>query len=111
MPRKILLLSDTHGFIDEKVLNYCKDADEVWHAGDIGNLEVINKIEEVSKVKAVYGNIDDKNPKNTTKKRQQLVMTIVFTSRRLVKNPNIRSKNVKHWLNKLFLLLVVRSTI
>ncbi len=61
MPQKILLLSDTHSFIDEKVLNYCKDADEVWHAGDIGNLEVIHKIQEVSRVRAVYGNIDDKN--------------------------------------------------
>lgn len=61
MVRKILLLSDTHGFMDEKILNYCKDADEVWHAGDIGNLEVTNKIQEVSQLRAVFGNIDDKN--------------------------------------------------
>lgn len=61
MAQKILLLSDTHGFIDEKVLSYCKKTDEVWHAGDIGNLEVIHKIKEVTRIRAVYGNIDDKD--------------------------------------------------
>lgn len=61
MAQKILLLSDTHGYIDEKILNYCKNADEVWHAGDIGNHEVTDKIKEVSVLRAVYGNIDDKN--------------------------------------------------
>jgi len=58
---KIILLSDTHGYIDEKILSYCKEADEVWHAGDIGNLEVTNRLQEVSKLRAVYGNIDDKD--------------------------------------------------
>ncbi len=61
MALKILLLSDSHGFIDEKILNYCKDADEVWHAGDIGSLEVTSAIQEVSLLRAVYGNIDDKD--------------------------------------------------
>ncbi len=60
MGQKILLLSDTHGYIDEKILKYCKNADEVWHAGDIGNLEVTDRIKEVSILRAVYGNIDDK---------------------------------------------------
>ena len=60
MGQKILLLSDTHGYIDEKIINYCKNADEVWHAGDIGNLEVTDRIKEVSILRAVYGNIDDK---------------------------------------------------
>ncbi|MGB5323071.1 metallophosphoesterase family protein [Lutimonas sp.] len=64
MAQKILLLSDTHGYIDEKILNYCKNADEVWHAGDIGNHEVTDKIKEVSVLRAVYGNIDDKNIRN-----------------------------------------------
>lgn len=59
--RKILLLSDTHSFIDEKIINYCKAVDEVWHAGDIGNIEVTTKIQEVSKLRAVYGNIDNKD--------------------------------------------------
>jgi putative phosphoesterase len=58
---KILLLSDSHSFIDEKIINYCKNADEVWHAGDIGSLEVTNAIQEVSFLRAVYGNIDNKD--------------------------------------------------
>ncbi|MCA0930976.1 metallophosphatase family protein [Lutimonas saemankumensis] len=65
MGQKILLLSDTHGYIDEKILNYCKEVDEVWHAGDIGKLAVTDKIQEICPVRAVYGNIDDKEIRAT----------------------------------------------
>ena len=56
---KILLLSDTHGYIDEAILKYARQADEVWHAGDIGNLAVTDAIESVAKIRAVHGNIDN----------------------------------------------------
>lgn len=56
--KKILLLSDTHGFIDNKILKYVYDADEVWHAGDIGDLNVTDTIKKVKPLRAVYGNID-----------------------------------------------------
>jgi len=56
--KKITLLSDTHSFIDEKALKYCTNSDEIWHAGDIGNKEVIEKLEKITLVRAVYGNID-----------------------------------------------------
>ncbi|MBT8308137.1 MAG: metallophosphatase family protein [Maribacter sp.] len=56
---KILLLSDTHGYIDDRIVKYVKQADEVWHAGDIGNLKVTDTIEKVKPLKGVYGNIDD----------------------------------------------------
>jgi len=56
---KILLLSDTHSYIDDRILSYVKTADEVWHAGDIGSLEVTDSIEKYSKLRAVYGNIDN----------------------------------------------------
>lgn len=56
---KILLLSDTHSFIDEQILKYVKQADEVWHAGDIGDLEVTDVIKNLKPLRAVYGNIDD----------------------------------------------------
>jgi len=56
---KILLLSDTHSYIDENILKYVKLADEVWHAGDIGNLEVTDKIKALKPLKGVYGNIDN----------------------------------------------------
>lgn len=55
---KILLLSDTHSYIDEKILKYAAEADEVWHAGDIGDLKVTDELSKVSKLRAVYGNID-----------------------------------------------------
>lgn len=55
---KILLLSDTHSYIDEKILKHVKNADEVWHAGDIGNLEVTEQIKNLKPLRAVFGNID-----------------------------------------------------
>ena len=57
--KKILLLSDTHGYMDEDILKYVKQSDEVWHAGDIGDLSVTDKIKSLKPLKAVYGNIDD----------------------------------------------------
>lgn len=56
---KILLLSDTHSYIDERILHYVEQVDEVWHAGDIGNLSVTDQIKKVKPLRAVYGNIDD----------------------------------------------------
>lgn len=57
--KKILLLSDTHGHIDDDILKYVKQADEVWHSGDIGNLKVADAIKALKPLRAVYGNIDD----------------------------------------------------
>ena len=60
MPTKILLLSDTHGHVDGEILNFAKQVDQVWHAGDIGGLDVTDRLLAVSpNLKAVYGNIDD----------------------------------------------------
>ncbi|MBT8311190.1 MAG: metallophosphoesterase family protein [Flavobacteriaceae bacterium] len=55
----ILLLSDTHGHMDKNILKYVNQADEVWHAGDIGSLDVTDAIVKHKPLKAVYGNIDD----------------------------------------------------
>jgi putative phosphoesterase len=57
--KKILLLSDTHSHIDESILKYVRLADEVWHAGDIGDLKVTDTIKTIKPLRAVYGNIDD----------------------------------------------------
>ena len=59
--KKILLLSDTHSYIDDQILKFVKQADEVWHAGDIGDLEVTDTIKKYTPLRAVYGNIDDAN--------------------------------------------------
>ncbi len=57
--RKILLLSDTHSHIDDIILKYVEQADEVWHAGDIGDLLVTDTIQKIKPLRCVYGNIDD----------------------------------------------------
>ena len=57
--KKILLLSDTHSYIDGRILDYAQQADEIWHAGDIGDISVTDKLAEIKPLRAVYGNIDD----------------------------------------------------
>ncbi|RDY60847.1 metallophosphoesterase family protein [Flagellimonas nanhaiensis] len=56
---KILLLSDTHGHIDDTILKYAAQTDEIWHAGDIGNLEIMDVLAKYGRVRGVHGNIDD----------------------------------------------------
>lgn len=55
---KIGLLSDTHSFWDEKYLTHFETCDEIWHAGDIGSVEVARKLADFRTLRAVYGNID-----------------------------------------------------
>ncbi len=55
---RIGLISDTHGYIDPKVFDYFDKVDEIWHAGDIGNVETIEKLMAFKPVRAVFGNID-----------------------------------------------------
>jgi len=56
---KILLLSDTHGHMDDIILKYAAQADEIWHAGDIGSLSVTDQLKALKPVRGVHGNIDD----------------------------------------------------
>ena len=56
--KKILLLSDTHGHLDERIFKYAEEADELWHAGDIGTTAVSDTLKKVKPLKAVFGNID-----------------------------------------------------
>ncbi|MCD8309799.1 MAG: metallophosphatase family protein [Prevotellaceae bacterium] len=55
---KIGLLSDTHAYWDEKYLHYFEPCDQIWHAGDIGSLEVAEKLAAFRPLRAVYGNVD-----------------------------------------------------
>jgi putative phosphoesterase len=57
---KIGLLSDTHSYLDPRVLTYFENCDEIWHAGDIGSLAIVDQLESHKPVRAVFGNIDDK---------------------------------------------------
>lgn len=56
---KILLLSDSHSYIDDRILEYAAQADEIWHGGDFGSMEVIELLEKIKPLKGVYGNIDN----------------------------------------------------
>jgi len=57
--KKIGLLSDTHGHIDTQIFEFLKSVDEVWHAGDIGDVDIFDGLVEDKQLRAVYGNIDD----------------------------------------------------
>lgn len=59
--KKIGLLSDTHGYWDDKYATYFGECDEIWHAGDIGSEEVAERLAAVRPLRAVYGNIDGQN--------------------------------------------------
>lgn len=55
---KIGLLSDTHSFLDPHILTVFEHCDEIWHAGDFGSQEVIDRLRAFKPLKGVYGNID-----------------------------------------------------
>lgn len=57
--KKILLLSDNHSYIDDRILSYAEKADEIWHAGDIGDLKVTDALAQKAPLRAVFGNIDN----------------------------------------------------
>lgn len=54
----ILLLSDTHGYLDETILKHASQCDEVWHAGDWGTIALSDELNKITPVRGVYGNID-----------------------------------------------------
>jgi uncharacterized protein len=56
---RIGLLSDTHGFLDPQVSSAFGDCDEIWHAGDLGSVDVLDHLTRLKPLRAVYGNIDD----------------------------------------------------
>lgn len=55
---KIGLLSDTHGDLDKQVFSYFEECDELWHAGDVGEVEIIRELRAFKPLQAVHGNID-----------------------------------------------------
>ena len=55
---RIGILSDTHSHWDDRYAIYFKDCDEIWHAGDIGDISLLERLEEIAPVRAVAGNVD-----------------------------------------------------
>jgi len=76
---KIGLLSDTHSYFPEEVYKYFSEVDEIWHAGDIGNIDVLNKLKAFKPTRAVWGNIDGQD----IKKFYPLDMTIELEGLRI----------------------------
>jgi putative phosphoesterase len=58
--KKIGILSDTHGYLDDRILHYLEDRDEIWHAGDWGTIDVADRLKKIAPIRGVYGNIDGK---------------------------------------------------
>jgi len=56
---RIGIISDTHGYLHPQVSSFFANCDEIWHAGDIGNLELLEELRLIAPVRAVYGNCDD----------------------------------------------------
>ncbi len=68
--RRIGLLSDTHGFINPRILDFYSTCNEIWHAGDIGNIETADELASFKPLTAVYGNIDGTEIRKTYPKNQ-----------------------------------------
>ncbi len=70
--KKIGLISDTHSHLDERVIHHLSSVDEIWHAGDVGRVSLLDELREIAPLRGVYGNIDDQ------KVRAQLPEHLVF---------------------------------
>lgn len=64
---KIGIISDTHNYLSEKTIKYLSECDEIWHAGDIGSIDILNQLEKISLTRAVFGNIDGEVLRRETK--------------------------------------------
>ncbi len=71
---RIGLLSDTHMWWDDKYEYYFKDCDEIWHAGDIGSVEVADRLAAIKPLRAVYGNIDGQQIRRMFPKDQRFTI-------------------------------------
>jgi len=56
---KIALISDSHGYLDSAVLTHLREVDEIWHAGDIGEIEILDRLPSGKNLRVITGNIDD----------------------------------------------------
>lgn len=89
------LLSDTHGNIPIETKVFFKDCDEIWHAGDIGSVEVLKELKEIAPTYAVFGNIDDNQircsvPEELFFQREGVKIYI----KHIIGHPNKYQKNV-----------------
>ncbi|MBN2663221.1 MAG: metallophosphoesterase family protein [Bacteroidales bacterium] len=72
--KKIGIISDTHTYLTDEIYKFYKDVDEIWHAGDIGNIETANKLADFKPFRAVYGNIDGSDIRNIHPENQRFMI-------------------------------------
>ncbi len=104
---QIGILSDTHGFLHSRLYTFFDGVDEIWHAGDIGNQEVIDGLEKIAPVVAVHGNIDDypmrlKYPENIKLNRDGLKVYITHIAGASGKYHNEVNKKIKSYKPDIF---------
>jgi hypothetical protein len=68
---RIGLISDTHGFLDEAVFKHFESCDEIWPAGDFGDMSIVERLNSFKPLRGVYGNIDDKDKRNVYPEKLQ----------------------------------------
>lgn len=94
---KIGLLSDTHGYLDDRILDYFKDCDEIWHAGDVGDITVTDKLKSFKKLRCVYGNIDGGEIRKEFRETLRFSLNGVhFLITHIGGKPYVYSKNIKN---------------
>lgn len=71
---QIGLISDTHSHIDQNISSFFKNCREIWHAGDIGSAEVLDYLETLAPVRAVYGNIDGRELRSCLPEHQRFTL-------------------------------------
>ncbi|HKJ78406.1 MAG TPA: metallophosphoesterase family protein [Prolixibacteraceae bacterium] len=71
--KRIGLLSDTHDFIPERLFSFFEHVDEIWHAGDIGTIQLADKLANFKPLKAVYGNIDGQDIRTVYPQHQRFM--------------------------------------
>lgn len=73
--KTIGIISDTHSYWDPRYVEHFANCDEIWHAGDIGNEQVLDRLMAISPVvRAVWGNADGQEL------RQRLKEMEIFTT-------------------------------
>ncbi len=100
---KIGIISDTHGYIDDRILHYFEPCDQIWHAGDVGNMHVIETLEQTGKkIVGVYGNIDNQKIRAVFPEEQ--FFTIAgkkILIRHIAGSPGRYNKRTYHLIKKL----------
>jgi uncharacterized protein len=71
--KRIALISDTHNYLDPALFKYFEEVDEIWHAGDVGTISIIDRLKKIKPVVAVYGNIDGQDVRKECPKVQRFL--------------------------------------